>query len=172
MGIKINWLRKLKKGTLKKYVYYCELDEIPLFNFVKCQKGNYEFVRKGESGTATQDEKHWLDIYDQYIKEFGLGKLHIKMLEAMRKKALLQCEYVEKRDSFQMTLIDMQIAKLNGMMANAGSGITIEQTLIHLSKWMNQWIDIKKIKAKEYFNLVREHERFNTKSNGEKNKRK
>ena len=60
----------------------------------------------------------------------------------------------------------MQITKLEGMMSNAGSGITIEQTLIHLSKWMGQWIDIKKIKAKEYFNLVREYERFNTKNNG------
>ena len=138
-----------------------------MHNFIKCQKGEYEFVRKSKSGTDKLDESHWLEIYDQYIKQFGLGKLHTKLLETMRKKALLQCEFVEKRDRFKMTLIDMQIAKLNGMMSNAGSGITIEQTLIHLSKWMGQWIDIKKIKAKEYFNLVREYERFNKQSNGE-----
>jgi hypothetical protein len=146
-----------------------ELDDVPLFNFIKCQKGNYEFIRKGDSGTNEQDEIHWLDIYDQYIKEFGLGKLHTKMLEAMRKKALLQCDYVETRDSFKITLIEMQIVKLNGMLANAGSGITIEQTLIHLSKWMGHWINIKTIKAKEYFNLVREFERYNKESNGKKN---
>ena len=157
---------KLKKGTSKKHVYYLELDEIPLYNFVKCQKGNYEFIRKGESGTNEQDEIHWLDIYDQYIKAFGLGKLHTKMLEAMRKKAILQCDYVKTRDAFKITLIDMQIVKLNGMLSNGGSGITIEQTLIHLSKWMGHWIDIKKIKAKEYFNLVREFERYNKQSNG------
>ena len=103
-----------------------ELDDIPLHNFIKCQKGEYEFVRKGESGTHELDETHWLDIYDQYIREFGLGKLHTKLLEAMRKKAILQCEYVEKRDKFKMTLIDMQITKLEGMMSNAGSGITIQ----------------------------------------------
>ncbi len=152
---------------MPRHEYYLALDEIPLHNFIKCQKGEYEFVRKSKSGTNKLDESHWVEIYDQYIKEFGLGKLHTKLLEAMRKKAILQCEFVEKRDRFKMTLIDMQITKLNGMMANAGSGITIEQTLIHLSKWMGQWIDIKKIKAKEYFNLVREYERYNKQSNGE-----
>jgi hypothetical protein len=129
-------------------------------------------VRKGKTGNANDDEKHWLDIYDEYIKEFGLGKLYNKMLEAMRKKAMLQCDYVKTRDKFKMTLIDMQIAKLEGMVANGGSGVTIEQTLIHLSKWMGQWINIKKIKAKEYFNLVREYERFNKETNGKTNKGK
>ena len=113
-----------------------------------------------------------MEIYDQYIKEFGLGKLHIKMLEAMKKKAFLQLEYVSTRNAFQLTKIEMQITKLDGMLANKGSGISIEQTLVHLSKWIGQWLNTKKLTTREYFNLVREFERYNKQSNGEANKGK
>ena len=174
MKIKLNFLSKLKGDSSSKQekYYYETLDELPLYNWIECQRGEIKFVRKGDSGTSEQDEMVWMDIYDEYIKEFGLGKLHIKMLEAMKKKALLQLEYVEKRDAFQMTLIEMQITKLDGLLANKGSGITIEQTLVHLSKWIGHWLNTKTLKAKEYFNLVREFERYNKQSNGEANKGK
>ena len=135
MKIKLNFLSKLKGGSSSKQekYYYETLDELPLYNWIECQRGEIKFVRKGDSGTSEQDEMVWMDIYDEYIKQFGLGKLHIK---------------------------------------NKGSGITIEQTLVHLSKWIGHWLNTKTLKAKEYFNLVREFERYNKQSNGEANKGK
>ena len=58
----------------------------------------------------------------------------------------------------------MQIANLDAMMMNGGNGMTIEQSLIHLSKWMGSWINAKDISTKEYFNLMNEY--------GKENKRK
>ncbi len=174
MKIKSNFLSKLKGvfSSKQENYYYKTIDDLPLYNWVECQKGKIEFVRKGDKGTTEQDDVVWMEIYDQYIKEFGLGKLHIKMLEAMKKKALLQLEYVKTRNAFQLTKIEMQITKLDGMLANKGSGISIEQTLVHLSKWIGQWLNTKKLTTREYFNLVREFERYNKQSNGEANKSK
>ena len=92
---KINWLRKLKKDTSKKHECYLELMTFHCIILSNVKRANMNLYGK-ESGTHELDETRWMDIYDQYIREFGLGKLHSKLLEAMR-KAILQCEYVEKR---------------------------------------------------------------------------
>jgi hypothetical protein len=49
------------------------------------------------------------------------------------------------------------------MMANNGKGITIEQSLVHLSKWMGHWINSKNIITKDYFNLLTEYGKANKK---------
>jgi len=82
----------------------------------------------------------------------------------MKKKALLEVDYILTRERFKLTEIEMQIANLDAMMMNGGNGMTIEQSLIHLSKWMGSWINAKEISTKEYFNLMNEY--------GKENKRK
>jgi hypothetical protein len=39
--------------------------------------------------------------------------------------------------------------------------MTIEQTLIYISKWIGQWINPKQITAREYFNLLKEYGKAN-----------
>jgi hypothetical protein len=39
--------------------------------------------------------------------------------------------------------------------------MTIEQSLIHISKWIGQWINPKTITAREYFNLLKEYGKAN-----------
>ena len=82
----------------------------------------------------------------------------------MKKKALLEVDYILTRERFKLTEIEMQIANLDAMMMNGGNGMTIEQSLIHLSKWLGSWVNAKEISTKEYFNLMNEY--------GKENKRK
>ena len=82
----------------------------------------------------------------------------------MKKKALLEVDYILTRERFKLTEIEMQIANLDAMMINGGNGMTIEQSLIHLSKWLGSWVNAKEISTKEYFNLMNEY--------GKENKRK
>ena len=82
----------------------------------------------------------------------------------MRKKALLEVDFIITRERFKLTEIEMQIANLDAMLMNKGSGVTIEQSLIHLSKWLGSWINVKTITTREYFNLMEEY--------GKENKRK
>jgi len=135
-----------------------------LFNWIKCTSNDLKFVRKDKKGTEQEDIEAWERIYDSYIAEYGLNEVYKKLLNAMKKKALLEVDYILTRERFKLTEIEMQIANLDAMMMNGGNGMTIEQSLIHLSKWMGSWINAKDISTKEYFNLMSEY--------GKENKRK
>jgi hypothetical protein len=141
--------------------YYLNIDELPLHNWIKCSEGKLEFVRKGNKGTQEKDEHFWTLIYDSYIEEFGLSEMYKKMLEAMKRKALIELDYVLTGDRFKLTEAEIESSKLNSMMANGGNGMTIEQSLIHISKWIGQWINPKTITAREYFNLLKEYGKAN-----------
>jgi len=158
-----NWRKKYQKDTPKFTAdYYSGIDDLPLDNWIKCNDGDLRFVRRDiKSGTDEMDLEHWLKIYDEYINEFGLNKMYLKLLKAMQKRALLECDFIITRNRFKLTEIEMEVSKIEQMLANAGSGMTIEQTLIHLSKWMGTWINTKTITTREYFNLIKEYGKAN-----------
>ena len=137
--------------------------------WIKATTGDKTVLRKGIIGDEETDLKAWETVHDEYIKLFGLSKLYLKMLETFKQRAILELEYVITRDRMKLTYLDMETAKIESMMNNRGSGMTIEQTLIHLSKWLGQWINPKNITAREYFDLVGEFEKFNKASNGKAN---
>jgi hypothetical protein len=138
------------------------MDELPLFNWIKINDGDMTFIRKNQlKGTAQMDEFWFTKIYDEYIREFGLSDLHKKMLLAMKKRAMLECDFVITGDQFKITEIEMAIAKMESMLRNNGSGMSIEQTLIHMSKWMGAWLNSKTISVRDYFNLMNEFKRSN-----------
>jgi rRNA-processing protein FCF1 len=134
---------------------------MPLYNWIKCTEGDLTHVRKAKEGNAKDDIEAWTEVHDSYIEEFGLSEVYKKMLDAMRKKALIELDYVITGDRFKLTEAEIQAAKLQLMMANGGNGMTIEQTLIYISKWIGQWINPKQITAREYFNLLKEYGKAN-----------
>jgi len=165
-----NYARKQSDDTLLKSTdYFHSIYELPLYNWIKCINGELKYVRTAENGTNENDLVAWEKIYDTYLNDYGLGKLYLKLLKTMQKKALYECDYILTNDRFKLTQIEMMEQKLNGMLNNNGSGVTIEQSLIHISKWLGQWINPKNITTKEYFDLQKEFERYNKMNDGKKN---
>lgn len=141
--------------------YYQNIDELPLYNWIKCSEGNLTYVRRTNKGDEQNDAIAWEKIYDSYIAEFGLGEAYKKMLKAMKDQAIKELEYCITGDRFKLTEAEIESAKLQRMMANAGNGMSIEQSLIHISKWIGQWLNSKTITTREYFNLLREYGKAN-----------
>jgi len=110
---------------------------------------------------TTKDFEQWGKIYDDYIKQFGLSELYKKLLELMRKKALLELEFVTTGQRFKLTEIELTEAKLKTALSNNGEGLTIEQSLIYLSKWVGFNLNPRKITVLEYFNLSAEYGKAN-----------
>ena len=124
--------------------------------------GETRFIRKNvDVGNEIADSIIFDELFDQYIDDFGLSKIHTKLLDAQKKRAMLELDFILTKNRFKLTEIDMQIAKIENMLKNAGSGMTIEQSLIHISKWMNSWINAKSISTREFFVLTNEFERIN-----------
>jgi hypothetical protein len=134
---------------------------MPLFNWIQCHNGNMEFTRKTNAGTPAQDIEAWQQIYDDYIREFGLSDVQKKLFDAMKKRAVLELDFVITGDRFKLTEIEIAIAKIDAMLTNKGSGITIDQSLIYISKWLGQWINPRNITVKEYFNLLEQYGKAN-----------
>ncbi len=140
--------------------YWASIYEMPLYNWIKCNEDNLRFSRENPDlkiKQTVEDAENWVRIYDGYIKEFGLSDLYKRMLETMRKKALLELGFVETWDQFKITEIKIEVERLKNMMSNNGDGMTIEQSLVYLSKWLGYHLNTKKITVKEYFNLMAEY---------------
>jgi hypothetical protein len=69
----------------------------------------------------------------------------------------------------------METRRLEAMKNTGGTGITLEQGSVYLSKWLGYQIKMKEVSVKEYFTLLKEYERYTketeniNKSNGKKN---
>ena len=107
------------------------------------------------------DEKAWEVIYDDYIRINGLNKLKKKMLDTMIKKAHAELDFVITGERIKLTEIEIEESRLKAMLDNSGKGMTISQTLIHLSKWIGHWLNDKTLMTQEYFDLLREFDKYN-----------
>lgn len=152
--------------------YYSSINELPLKNWIECTSGNLKYCRRNtKKGDQKKDEKYWEMIYDNYIKEQVLCKIFNKMLETMVLLAQAELEFIISGNRFELTQAEMHEAKLKTMLDNKGVGITIPQTLIHLSKWIGSWVNVEQITTKEYFDLLGEFEKHSKSiSNGKKDK--
>lgn len=143
---------------------------MPLYNWLKCNEGDLKYTRKDlEIGKDSIDEKAWNILYDEFIKKFGLSKVYEKLLKQMKKKAEIELDYVLSGDRFKLTMLEMETRRLESILSSAGTGISTDQALIHLSKWVGYWIKTKDISVLEFYNLSNEYERFIKMSNGKKN---
>lgn len=133
---------------------------MPLSSWIKCTDGDKTVLRKKGIGTEEDDLEAWNLIYDEYLSLYGLGKLNQRYLKAMQKRALNELDYVITGDRFKLTLAEMEERQLETMLNNGGQNMTVEQSLIHLSKWVGHWLNIKTLTAREYFDLIGEFEKF------------
>lgn len=134
---------------------------MPLFNWIKCNEGKIQFTRITPTGTEEMDVVTWENIYNDYLKEFGLSETYKRMLNAMKKKAILELDYVITGDRFKLTEVEIEETRLNSMLKNAGNGMTIEESLIYISKWLGTWLNVKQITVREYFNLLEQYGKAN-----------
>ena len=130
---------------------------MPLYNWIKCTEGeDLRYVCKDLKYADKVDlDAAWEVIFDDYINRFGLGKLYKRMLGAMRDKAIKECDYVITGDKFQITLANMEAAKLKQMLANKGEGVSINTVLVYLSKWIGYRINPREVTALEYFEMMK-----------------
>lgn len=154
------------RNTSVTHVSFWEsIDEMPLFDWRKCMDGNIEFVNK-EQKQHEANEKQWIKLHDQYLKKFGIGEKFKKYLKLIREKALLECDYVITKERFKLTEIDIMKTKIDALQMNFGNGQTIEQSLIHLSKWLGYGLKIKETTVVEFYTIVNEYGKWANKENG------
>lgn len=158
-------MRKLKLIILNtSEKYWLSINEMPLENWIKCNAGDYRYSRKNpnlQKKVNETDAENWIRIYDQYIIKYDLSPLYKKMLKTMQKKALLQLEFVETWERFKLTQIEIEAERLKNMLVNNGEGMTIDESLVYLSKWLGYRLNIKETTVVEYFTILKQYGKNN-----------
>lgn len=153
------WLEKILFYTRGKY--WTSIDEMPLYNWIKCNNGLIKYARVTEKGNSYQDLKAFTRLYDEYLSTFGLDKRYKKYLEAQKLKALLQSEYVITKERFKLTEIDIQEQKIQDLSKYFGDGKSIEVICTWLGMWLGYKLDQKTTTVKEYFTILEEYGKAN-----------
>lgn len=138
---------------------------MPLHNWIKCtENDDLRYVCKDVQNADKVDvAEQWCIIYDDYINRFGLNKMYKRLLEVMKKKALIECDYVITRDRFNLTLLQMEEANLKQMLGNRGESTSISEVLVYLSKWVGYRLNPKELTTLEYFQMMRQYGKENSK---------
>jgi hypothetical protein len=138
--------------------YYQSIEEIPLFNWQKCLEGDVKYVNletKEDSGNQEAFNK----LYDSFLQKRGVNKEYKKYLDILKKKALLQCEFLITKDDFKLTEIEIQDAKIVSLQKTSEEGLSIDKTLIYLGKWLGYRLDWKIISVSEFYSILEEYEK-------------
>ncbi len=157
----LKWLRKILSFTQGEY--WSSIDEMPLYNWIRCNNGKLEYTRITKKGTKVQDFLNWKLLYNEYLKEFGLDKRYKKYLETQKKRALLQSEYVITKERFKLTEIEIESQKLQDLEMHFGEGKKIEVILTWLGMFLGYKLDPKTTTVKEYFVILEEYGKANKK---------
>ena len=138
--------------------HYQSIEEVPLFNWQKCLEGDVKYVNletKEDSGNQEAFNK----LYDSFLQKRGVNKEYKKYLDILKKKAMLQCEFLITKDNFKLTQIEIEDAKIVSLQKTSESGLSIEKTLIYLGKWLGYRLDWKVITVTEFYSIMEEYEK-------------
>jgi hypothetical protein len=157
----LKWLKKILSFTHGEY--WSSIDEMPLYNWIRCNDGKLEYTRKEKKGNKIQDVYNWKKLYNEYLKEFGLDVRYKKYLEAQKKRALLQSEYVITKERFKLTEIEIESQKIQDLEMHFAGGKKIEVILTWLGMFLGYKLDQKTTTVKEYFVILEEYGKANKK---------
>lgn len=136
---------------------------MPLFNWLKCTDGLFQYARIDNKNNVIKqsDVIAWEKIYDNYLDVFGLNDAYKKLLKNRSIIAQTQCDFIVTKQAKLFNVIrtyEAENKKLESMMK---VGMTTEQVLVHLSKMQHQHINTKEITVAYYKALIKEYERNN-----------
>jgi hypothetical protein len=144
-------------------VFYELIEDIPLYNWVKINAGDLKYILL-DIESKISDEKinsAWENLYDDYLVKRGLSAQYKKLLMLMKKKAILECDFIITGELFKLTEIEIEEQKLTELIQKDGVDITVEKTLIYLSKWIGYRLDWKIITLTEYYLILEEYGKAN-----------
>ncbi len=108
--------------------------------------------------------KHWVEMYDLYVKKYGISKDLTDLMEDKKRLIRLRAEFIQSGELSILNEINMRELELEMKEdKNSSNQMTIEKTLPILSKWAGRTLSILDLTIVEYKNYVIEYERTTNK---------
>lgn len=133
---------------------------MPLYNWDECQKGNIKHVTKDGKSTE-RDGEVWVMLYDQFLDRFGIDERLELYLNLKVQLTKLRCLWIQTGDDMILNQIAIEEINLKNLDPTKTEGMTTDQCLVHLSKWLGYHVKKKDITIVEFKNLMNEYGRAN-----------
>lgn len=136
--------------------YYNSIDNLPCYNFDKIiSSGDYSFLFIGEPDKSVKPaelESVWENIYDEFIKEFGISEQYKLYLETMG----LYVQHLDAAynggDKSQLTMAEVRKREAEGLLSKNDSKLSIYSVV---SKFMGFPCRAHELTVKEFYNHLR-----------------
>lgn len=151
-------IRTLKKSNQS----YSTIDDFPLYNWEKCQNGDMRYVNRDAKSTKF-DEIIWLKLYNEYLERFGIGEGLEYFLKLKIHLVKLRLQFIQTNDLFLLNQIKVAEAQMISADPSKLQGMTTQQCLVHLSKWMGAIVKAKDITIVEFKEMFEEYARSSKK---------
>lgn len=158
-----NLLQKLgiKSASNKPSKVYSSIDDLPQWNWVQIHKtGNLAYIkkldsyRKLEKDNSLTLESIWLDIYDEYLEEFGISKSYKEILERKKNIAKLKNQFILTSDRSILNFIKIEELELEATFDKTEVQ-GFESVVVGIEKIQRIKINPKTITVYEYNNYLR-----------------
>lgn len=154
-----NWLKR--NTSNKQGRFYSELDLFPLDRWEKCQGGDLRYINEDAQPTE-HDSERWVMMYNRYLEKFGIDEQLEKYLQIKEHLTKLRCAYIENPDDMLLNQIEIEQINLKELDPSKHDGMSIDQCLVHLSKWLGYHVKKSGISIVEFRNLLEEYARANS----------
>ena len=141
---------------------YSTIDDFPLYNWEKCQSGDMRYVNRDAKSTKF-DEIIWLKLYNEYLERFGIDEGLEYFLKLKIHLVKLRLQFIQTNDLFLLNQIKVAEAQMISADSSKLQGMTTQQCLVHLSKWMGAIVRAKEITIVEFKEMFEEYARSSKK---------
>ena len=152
----------MTRTSKKSNQSYSTIDDFPLYNWEKCQSGDMRYVNRDAKSTK-YDEIIWLKLYNEYLERFGIGEGLEYFLKLKIHLVKLRLQFIQTNDLFLLNQIKVAEAQMISADPSKLQGMTTQQCLVHLSKWMGTIVRAKEITIVEFKEMFEEYARSSKK---------
>lgn len=172
---------------MHKDKYYTHIDEMPLYNWRKCQEhGEFEYCRKDFEKpeptikarrwvkwvtslfvkrkdvkfefTEEQDARAWVLIYDSYLAEFGLGNEYKEILNLKKKIALINCDLALGAPKALQNKRTIFELRLRDIMEAPKDGGGMDSCITAIENWTKRGLDQRNTTVKRFYKILDDYQ--------------
>jgi len=145
----------------KQAKVYSSIDDLPQWNWSMIHKsGNLAYIKKlknyrniAEDNSETL-QSIWIEIYNEYIEEFGLSKEYKDLLERKKEIARMKNEFIRTDNSSLLNFIKIEELELEATF-DKSEAMSFESVVIGIEKIQKIRLPIKEITVYEFNNYLR-----------------
>jgi hypothetical protein len=145
---------------------YNSIDELPIWNFSQINKsGDLGYLYfKYKKPKDKRLLKIWENIYDEFIKRFGLSENYIKYINIRQQALELYKEAYVDGEKYKRVLADIKVAEAERLIEDS-EDVDLFEVSAYLTKNNFGRIDVKVVSVAEFYSYLK----IIKKENGKKN---